>query len=253
MKEVHMPADTPVTLLEAVELLRYFAIVLPKVWDSSDNRKHTEEALALVARYDRMTPVGEGGGEGRTMNKERMTMKTGQFHWQDGWMFSRDKDGAVVIENEGRSVRLEVPQAEWASIASHVSARGEAERYSDAVAFHAGRLTLKSLGWLYLELAEQEFPPRHLLGLLDEILGPNSLPARYQAAVWSARNEMHKALRELNCVCNCYWSHTCSWCMGQKAPVQNAFESRRAAIQRDMGIEALKESLRAAASEPSRV
>ena len=51
-------------------------------------------------------------------------MKAGEFHWQNGWYFSRLPDGRVHIEQrdhrEGDGVNAEaaIPAREWESIIS---------------------------------------------------------------------------------------------------------------------------------------
>ncbi len=84
-----------------------------------------------------------------------------EFHWRDGWAFTRNDDGSVMIRNEnfvddrlpdshpGRFVLLTVPPNEWASIVASVSKGGEtSESYSGTLAFHTGALPYPSPGRL---------------------------------------------------------------------------------------------------------
>lgn len=72
-------------------------------------------------------------------------MEPGDFHWQNGWYFKRLDDGSVRIRLrekmgafiEDRVYEAHIPPAEWASIISFVSARGEPAAYPDAVKFHS--------------------------------------------------------------------------------------------------------------------
>ena len=49
--------------------------------------------------------------------------QVGEFHWQDGWFFSRREDGAVVIRHNDETP-IVIPPHEWCSIIGHVAADG---------------------------------------------------------------------------------------------------------------------------------
>lgn len=57
-------------------------------------------------------------------------MEPGEYHWRHGWHFKRLDGGVVRIRLliDGHPVAAQeflIPPNEWASIVSHVSARGE--------------------------------------------------------------------------------------------------------------------------------
>lgn len=67
-------------------------------------------------------------------------METGQFHTHDGWYWNRTADGSVRIVVQppgGGSYEHVLTASEWASVVSHVSARGETgETWKAALEFH---------------------------------------------------------------------------------------------------------------------
>ena len=66
-------------------------------------------------------------------------MKVGEFHWSDGWYFKRLDTGSVRIVkviDQDHVISTVIPAAEWASIISFASAKGEPRNYQAAVAFH---------------------------------------------------------------------------------------------------------------------
>ena len=73
-------------------------------------------------------------------------MKPGEFHWTDGWFFSRLDDGSVHIEkrdnpgpDDKTDVALTIPPMEWASIVVHCAGTGafdQADAYRTFQKFH---------------------------------------------------------------------------------------------------------------------
>lgn len=74
-----------------------------------------------------------------------MTIQVGEFHWRDGWYFSRLPDGAVRMQNrnsDGRILEALIPAPEWASIVCSVSIGGEGNgRWIEAQKFHGQYVT----------------------------------------------------------------------------------------------------------------
>src|SRR5690348_63381 len=68
-------------------------------------------------------------------------MEIGEFHETSGWYFKRLESGSVRIRHRtGETVDAEhvIDEASWASIVSHVSARGETgDTFAEARRFHA--------------------------------------------------------------------------------------------------------------------
>jgi hypothetical protein len=75
------------------------------------------------------------------------------FHWRDGWMFSREEDGTVVVTQElwesGKTPvsteYMRIPPEEWASIVSSVSKGDETANYWRALGLHKGDLGPRSV------------------------------------------------------------------------------------------------------------
>ena len=73
-------------------------------------------------------------------------IRPGEFHWTDGWFFSRLDDGAVHIEHRDNrenpgppSVSITIPPAEWESIIAHVAPGGDSRNYALAQHLHEGK------------------------------------------------------------------------------------------------------------------
>lgn len=67
------------------------------------------------------------------------------FHWRDGWFFKRQEDGSVRVlhldEHKNVKTQIIIPENEWASIVTSVSAEGEtAERWEQSRRFHGCQL-----------------------------------------------------------------------------------------------------------------
>ncbi len=64
----------------------------------------------------------------------------GEFHWRDGWYFSRNEDGSVRVQQRSPGLSdttITIPAPEWASIVCSVSKDGETgERWNAAQDFH---------------------------------------------------------------------------------------------------------------------
>lgn len=70
-------------------------------------------------------------------------MSSSRYHAREGWWFQSEEDGSVVIEDNGRVVKLD-PKT-WASVVASVSARGEdAQMFGWAETLHGGGMLIRA-------------------------------------------------------------------------------------------------------------
>lgn len=67
-------------------------------------------------------------------SQNQQTRTHGEFHWRDGWYFSRAEDGSVQVRIGDGPTKV-IPPAEWASIVAWVTGDYPGA-YAAALALH---------------------------------------------------------------------------------------------------------------------